>query len=146
VPEEQFEKIEKRKLSPLKETEYEICRFEKRRVNRFGHVAFEYSFYSVPYRYAGEEVIVKTNGKLIHIFKESKEIAVHQVSLEKGVFVTMEGHKMSYKQKKEKNYYDERASRGGFNATSNAKRFSLPEKTVSNYHHYTCCLWCFLKV
>jgi len=41
VPEEQFEKIEKRKLSPLKETEYEICRFEKRRVNRFGHVAFE---------------------------------------------------------------------------------------------------------
>jgi hypothetical protein len=33
--------------------------------------------------------MVKTNGKLIHIFKESTEIAVHQVSLEKGVFVTM---------------------------------------------------------
>jgi transposase len=110
VPEEIFIKVEKGKLIPLKETEYEICRFERRRVNRFGHVAFEYSFYSVPYKYVGEEVMVKTNGKLIHIFKESTEIAVHQVSLEKGVFVTMEGHKMPYKQEKGKNYYDEKAS------------------------------------
>lgn len=114
IPLEEWKKTEKQALSPLPALPYQICRLEFRTVNRYGHIAYGYNFYSVPYQYTGQSVMVKNQGTLLRIYKDQKEIAIHPTENgAKGNFITQEPHKMPWKQTKPGNYYEHRASQMG---------------------------------
>ncbi|HNY10795.1 MAG TPA: IS21 family transposase, partial [Candidatus Wallbacteria bacterium] len=116
VPREAFADVEKAVLKPLPAARYEIYRIENRKVNSYGHVAFRHNFYSVPHKYAGMEVSIKFNGRVIRIYKDFDEIALHPLMEEKGHFVTNEEHKSPYKQAKPEGYHESRCDKIGENA------------------------------
>jgi len=114
IPLEEWIKTEKHTLLSLPIAPYPICRLEYRTVNRYGHIAYGYNFYSVPYSYVGQIVMVKNQGTLLRIYKEGKEIAIHPIeNAAKGNFITQESHKMPWKQMKPGNYYEYRATQMG---------------------------------
>ena len=94
---------------------------EKRKVNNYGHVLYNNNYYSVPYEYKGQEVSLKTNGKILKIYDNSKEIAMHAINYKEGEFITTESHKPPYKQKKESAYYEAKAMEVGINVYDFAK-------------------------
>lgn len=116
IPREAFEGTEKAVLKPLPANRFEIYRIENRKVNSYGHVAFRHNFYSVPHKYAGMDVSIKFNGRIIRIYKDFDEIAIHPLMEEKGHFVTTEEHKPPYKQAKPEGYYESRCDKIGENA------------------------------
>lgn len=50
------------------------------------------NFYSVPYRFVGKEVDVKCNSKMIYIYFNSEEIAVHAIHMGHTHYITNEKH------------------------------------------------------
>ena len=125
------------KLLPPKR--YDIFTVEKRTVNRYGHVAFKYSFYSVPYKFTGSEVIVKSNGRILKIYKDYEEIAVHPLS-DKGRFNTVENHKMEFKRTKDASYYEKQSILIGPNAAEFFKKLlvlkpSYYQRTMNGIFH-----------
>lgn len=110
VPYEMFIENEKAILLPLPGTRYEIYQVSQRKVNQYGHITFEHNYYSVPYEYTGQKLIVKSNGNILKIYKDQKQVAMHPINPGKGNFITCEAHKPPYKQYKNKEYYLEKAS------------------------------------
>jgi transposase len=102
---ESFQQVEKLALLPLPSHRYEICEVEKRRVNQYGHISHQYNYYSVPYKYTGEEVVLRNNGSILKIYKNQVEIAVHPITSNRGEFITTESHKMEFKQRKSPEEY-----------------------------------------
>jgi len=113
VPYEMFIENEKASLLPLPGSRYEIYQISQRKVNQYGHITFEHNYYSVPYEYTGQKLIVKSNGNILKIYKDQKQVALHSIDTDKGNFITCEGHKPPYKQYKSKEYYLEKASMVG---------------------------------
>ena len=125
------------KLLPSKR--YDIFTVEKRKVNRYGHVAFKHSFYSVPYKFTGAEVIVKSNGRILKIYKDYEEIAVHPLS-GKGKFNTVENHKMEFKRTKNDSYYEQKSILIGANTLEFFKKLltlkpSYYQRTMNGIFH-----------
>lgn len=56
------------------------------------HIRHERNFYSAPYRFVGKEVEAKFNSKMIHIYFEADRIALHQVALGNGHYITNDEH------------------------------------------------------
>lgn len=99
VPLEQFVEKEQNSLLPLPSKEYEVLDISERIVNRYGHIAYRYNFYSVPYQYIGKKVTIKSNDVVLKIYNESnEEIAVHPLSSATGEFITNEFHNPRLKQ------------------------------------------------
>ncbi len=93
IPLEQFLEKEQKSLLPLPSREYEVLDISERIVNSYGHIAYRYNFYSVPYCYTGKKVTIKSNDKVLKIYNEShEEIAVHSLSSATGEFITNEFH------------------------------------------------------
>jgi transposase len=113
VPYEMFIQTEKSNLMPLPDLRYEIYQIVERKVNQYGHITFGHNYYSVPYEYTGEKLVIKSNGNILKIFKDQKQVALHGIDPGKGNFITCENHKPPYKQYKNKEYYLEKASRVG---------------------------------
>ncbi|MCP3966929.1 MAG: IS21 family transposase, partial [Lentisphaerae bacterium] len=105
IPASVFKEKEKAHLITLTETRYPQYRCEKRRVNDYGHVAYQYNFYSVPYRLAGEDVYVKSDGSLLRIYHNTEQVTCHSITQSKGNYITKEGHKVSFKQHKSAQTY-----------------------------------------
>lgn len=99
---------EKPFFKALPPVRYDLFSVEERKVNRYGHVAFNHSFYSVPYKFTGTCVIVKSNGRILKIYNGYEEIAVHPLS-GKGKFNTIENHKMEFKRSKDDSYYEQKS-------------------------------------
>jgi len=116
IPAEVFETVEKQTLSPLPKERFEIYNIEKRKTNAFGHISYQYNYYSIPYQYTGEELTIQSNGCVLKIFKDTELIAVHTISDKQGNYVTKEEHKPPYKQKKSREYYQTRINKIGPNA------------------------------
>ena len=73
--------------SPFELFDYKICK-----VHPDCHIRHQKTFYSVPYRYVGKEVELKFNSKMLYAYYEADEIAVHQVSLGQGHYITNKAH------------------------------------------------------
>jgi transposase len=116
VPNDEFIKNEKSKLTLLPAEPYTIIEKEQRKVDQYGHIYFQYCYYSVPHHYAGETVIVHSNGTMITVFKGAKELASHVISKKKGIFVTLDSHKPYHKQLKTDQYYYEEVEKIGISA------------------------------
>jgi transposase len=105
VPARVFESAERKSLINLPAERYEFYQIEKRKVNAYGHVSFRYNYYSVPYQYAGRELVVKSNGSLLKIYSGNEKLAVHAICFGQVQYITTEEHKPPYKQTKSREYY-----------------------------------------
>ena len=93
---------------------YEVFRIEKRKVKPNAHFSFQLNYYSVPHVYANQEITVKSNDSLLRIYHGLEQIAVHPIEKhQKGIYVTIEGHKPPEKQKKSEKYYIDKAEHTG---------------------------------
>ena len=73
-----FKRVEKNALFPLPEKRFEIAEWKRAKANIDYHIALEYNFYSVPYRFRGRELVVRYTSSSVEIFCENKRIAIHR--------------------------------------------------------------------
>jgi len=97
IPEELYEKEEKRELKELPIKEYCINILSKRKVCKDCHIVVENNYYSVPYKYVGKFVEVHIKANIINILHEGREIAVHEKAKGEGKFVTNKEHYNQHK-------------------------------------------------
>tara|TARA_B100000315_G_C14526225_1_gene563962 strand:- start:64 stop:786 length:723 start_codon:yes stop_codon:yes gene_type:complete len=100
-----FDSEEKETLLSLPSTDYALFSCERRRVSEYGHVTYQYNYYSVPYALAGQDVYTKSDGRLLRIYANLEQVACHAVCENKGKYITQESHKMAFKQYKSNDYY-----------------------------------------
>lgn len=97
VPDEVFEKEEKALLLPLPEKDYDISEWVKRTVSCTCHISYKNNFYSLPYQYVHQEVIVQITDKLLKVYADNKLVATHTLIEAKGKFQTNPSHYPEYK-------------------------------------------------
>lgn len=69
---------EKHLLKPLPKESFEFFTQKKSKVHADCHIQLQNKFYSVPYKFVGQEVLVKISSKLVQIFTADNElIATH---------------------------------------------------------------------
>jgi transposase len=73
----EFLEVDKPALKPLPDYSYEYAEWKKVRVNIDYHIAFDFHYYSVPFRYLKHEVDIKITRSLISCFYKGKMIATH---------------------------------------------------------------------
>ena len=97
IPIEMFKQEEAQKLLPLPERTFVIPDVGQRKVYHDCHVFFEYNYYSVPFDYVGKMVDIEATENLLKILYNSRQIAIHSRSKDRGEFVTNESHYPPYK-------------------------------------------------
>ena len=113
VPAEVYNQVEKKALLTLPPQRYELFDVEKRKVATYHHVQFMYNYYSVPHDYFGQEVMVKSNGSVLRIYKDLQEIALHPIAKGTGQYITREEHKPPNKQRRSREYYIDKVNQIG---------------------------------
>jgi transposase len=90
----QFLDIEKPYLSPLPPQPYELKEYRKAKVQKMGFVYLheDKNYYSVPYRYIGQQVEVQYNSDEVEIYYKSQRIAMHKRNYRKGAYTKKDGH------------------------------------------------------
>jgi hypothetical protein len=86
---------------------------ENRRVAVYHHVQYKYNYYSVPHELVGEELMIRSNGSVLRIYKDQQEIALHSIASGKGQYITREEHKPPNKQRRSREYYLDKVSQIG---------------------------------
>jgi transposase len=109
IPHEIFNKSEKQEMYSLPDKRYDLFKIEHRKVNNYAHISFKNNFYSVPYNYISQSVIIKSNQNIIKIYKETEQIALHEINKKEGEFITKDEHLPPEKQRKTMDYYKEKA-------------------------------------
>lgn len=74
---ERFESFEKDSLIPLPATPYVYASWKEATVNIDYHVQFDDHYYSVPYHYVRQGVLVRATEQCVEIFHKGSRIAVH---------------------------------------------------------------------
>lgn len=118
VPSRVFHETEKGYLQQLPQQRFELYYIGWRKVDLFYHIHFDYNYYSVPSRYSGYDVTVKSNGQLLKIYYERTLIAIHTLAKGQGKRITREEHKPVYKQRYSRAYYEERIKAIGDHAST----------------------------
>lgn len=113
IPSEVFAQIEKPALRALPQQRFALFYIESRKVNNYGHICFDKSYYSVPYPYIGSQVYVAYNDDIIRIYEGIREIALHSLASQPGSFVSREEHKPPYKQARSEESYRSQAAELG---------------------------------
>ncbi len=93
---ELFEELDRPALRPLPERPYQFATWKKARVNIDYHVAFEKHFYSVPHTLVHQEVEVKATERMIEIFHQGQQVALHPRNAASGRFSTRPEHMPSH--------------------------------------------------
>ena len=85
---------EKSALRPLPGIPFERAEYKSAKVHQDCHVQVMNNFYSVPYRYIGQEVRVKITDQLVEVYNSSthESIAAHPRLTKRGEFSTNPGH------------------------------------------------------
>jgi len=87
-----FEEVDRPALKPLPLTRYELSEWKRARVGIDYHVDVDRHYYSVPYRYARQEVDVRFTATTVEVFRKGERIASHPRSDLKGRHTTQEAH------------------------------------------------------
>jgi transposase len=98
-------KEEKHTLRPLPLKRYELLHYERRTVNQFGHIYYNYNQYSVPAHLAGETVLVAANETVIRVMVDDIQVALHLINSHRGKNITVDHHQPIHKQAKTSEYY-----------------------------------------
>lgn len=91
-----FEEVDQPALRPLPEKPYEFALWKKARVTLDYHIVFEKQYYSVPHTLIHEEVEIRATERLLEIFHQGKQVAVHPRSIHPGRFTTRPEHMPSH--------------------------------------------------
>ncbi len=110
VPVVVFETSEKKQMYLLPTKGFDIFKIEHRKVNTYGHISYKNNFYSVPYTYIGQQLILKSNDAILKIYDDAKEVALHQINKNDGEFITIDEHAPPEKQKKTEEMYREKTA------------------------------------
>ena len=100
-----FLREEKKHLRPLPLKRYELFRYESRTVNQFGHIYYNYNQYSVPAHFAGETVVIASNGTVLKVIKDEIQVALHLINHHRGKNITIDHHQPFHKRVKTTEYY-----------------------------------------
>jgi transposase len=87
-----FAELDQPALRQLPERPYRFAAWKKARVNIDYHVAFEKHFYSVSHTLVHQEVEIKATERLVEIFHQGKQVAIHPRSAVQGRFSTRPEH------------------------------------------------------
>lgn len=85
-------KLEVPLLKPLPSNPFELFSYKVCKVHPDCHIRHASNYYSVPHIYVGKEVEVKFNTKMIYVFFNAQEIAVHQLYVGHGHYSTQAAH------------------------------------------------------
>lgn len=98
IPAVQFKELEQQELKPLPEKPWEIYSMEKRKVGATCHIMVDNNYYSVPYKYIGNNVDVKITENIIKIYHQNLTVATHsRLISNKGEYQTNSAHYPEYK-------------------------------------------------
>ncbi len=89
-----FLDIEKPYLSPLVSQPYELKEYKRAKVQKMGfvYVHEDKNYYSVPFRYIGQQVEVQYNSEDVEIYFQSDRIAFHKRNYKKGAYTKKDEH------------------------------------------------------
>lgn len=88
-----FEEIEKVHLQPLPAAPYDMAEWKLAKLHRDCHVVFDNSYYSAPYRLAGQQLRVRGGMQTVRIFTlDYQLVASHDRAMEPGQRFTHPGH------------------------------------------------------
>lgn len=110
---EAFEASEKAALLPLPSTRYDFMRWEQRKVNRYGHITFDCSYYSVPHNLVDKEVIVQSNGAVLRVLINQQQVALHEIASNPGTYITRQEHLPDHKQEQSIDHFREKLAQIG---------------------------------
>ena len=88
-----WQAIDKPALKPLPMQPFDLSEWSRARVNIDYHVAFDASFYSVPYNLVHEVVEIRSTSTTVEIFHRGARVASHLRSRERGKPVTQDEHR-----------------------------------------------------
>lgn len=138
IPAEVFKEAECTKLKLLPEEEFLFTKSDKALVRTDCHIVHGGNYYSVPYAYIGMAVDVIEVNRLLKIYYEGKEIALHSlVQNAKGEHRTDKAHYPSNKnitQEEVLSRYREQMGQIGEGALQFLDAFK--ETQMYRYHHY----------
>ena len=77
--------------------DFNISSVGVRKVQRDCHIVVDNNYYSVPYKYVGEDVEIELDNKLLRIFYDNQIIVTHVRCINKGQFITNKAHYPKYK-------------------------------------------------
>jgi transposase len=89
---ELFQSLDAPALRPLPINRYEFARFQKALVSIDYHVAVEKCLYSVPYRLARQDVLVRITSLVIEVLHNGTRVASHQRNFRPGQYSTLDEH------------------------------------------------------
>lgn len=112
--EERFLAEEKKRLSPLPQTTFQIKSYREYTVRLNNHIKLteDQHYYSVPYRYTGKKVKVIYTHTLVRIYCEGQQVAMHTRDRRRGCYTTKAEHLCSHHQhylKRSPDYYLKKA-------------------------------------
>jgi transposase len=93
VPQLVFDHDEKRLLKPLPETPFNTDDVDGMGVTKMFRVPFDRNHYSVPWRLASQQVLVRADDDFVSVFLETKPIAQHRRSWDIGQDIEHPSHK-----------------------------------------------------
>jgi transposase len=93
VPQLVFEHEEKRLLKPIPTTPFDTDDVEGMGVTKMFRVPFDRNRYSVPWRLASQQVIVRADDDFVSVYLETKQIAQHRRSWDIGQDIEHPSHK-----------------------------------------------------
>jgi transposase len=93
VPQLVFEHEEKRLLKPIPTTPFDTDDIEGKGVTKMFRVSFDRNHYSVPWRLASQQVLVRADDDFVSVFLETKQIAQHRRSWNVGEDIEHPSHK-----------------------------------------------------
>lgn len=79
-------------LRSLPAVSFELFNYKICKVHPDCHLRHAKNFYSVPHLYVGKEVEIKFSSKMIYVYFDAQEIAVHQLYSGHGHYSTQNGH------------------------------------------------------
>jgi hypothetical protein len=90
----QFVEFEKQHLSPLPAEPYQIKYYNRAKVQKMGYVYLSEgkNYYSVPYRYIGNDVEIQHTIDTVEIYYKKERIATHAKSYRGGSYTTIKDH------------------------------------------------------
>lgn len=118
IPQHVFETNEKTAMHTLPTIRFELFKIEHRKVNNYAHISFRNNYYSVPFNFIGDTLIIKSNENILKIYKDSAMITIHQICSTNGEFITKDEHLPPEKQRKTIDTYRQKAAMIGEYAIS----------------------------
>ncbi len=90
----QFLDIEKPYLTSLPSQVYELIEYRKAKVQKMGFVYLnaDKNYYSVPFRFIGQDVEVQYNSNIVEIYYKSERIAMHKRNYRTGAYTKKDDH------------------------------------------------------